>query len=128
MLLWLSSVFAIIALIVVTMNIDYTVLTATLICLCAMFVCLSIVAVAWTIDEFHTFRLTDYLLTAAIWGAVVGVGILIVDMLFKIAYTQVGCITVYTELHDISLAGYATLIAASASLVLLIVIQLCRRA
>ena len=104
---------ALIAVFAVIMEINFVILTVALVSLCAMFVLLSVVTVARTIDTSHSYQCLDYALTMAIWGVITGAGLLVVDVLFKIAYSQVGCMTVYTTFYDYSLVGYTTLTIAS---------------
>lgn len=112
-LLWCSTVCALIAVFAVIMEINFVILTVVLVSSCAMFVLLSVVTVARTIDTSQSYQCLDYVLTMAIWCVITGVGLLVVDVLFKIAYSQVGCMTVYTTFYDYSLLGYTTLTIAS---------------
>ena len=112
-LLWCATACALIAIFAVIMEINFVILTVALVSLCAMFVSLSAVTVARAIEMSHSYQCLDYGLTVAMWGVVTGVVLLIVDMLFKIAYSQVGCMSVYTTFYDYSPTAYITLTTAS---------------
>ena len=123
--LWSSTACALAAAFIASMEISFANLVGMLMCLCITFVGLSVVTIAWTNDVSgcRGYRFVDCAFTAALWGVFVGVGILVLDMLFKTVYTQVGCMAVYNAFYDYSLAAYLTLTTASiVTLILLAVL------
>lgn len=125
-ILWIATACALVSASIASMEISFPNLVGVLVCLCVTFAGLSIVTIALTVDvssEYRRFRFVDYAFTAALWGVVIGIVILVMDMLFKTVYSQVGCMTVYSAFYDYSLAGYLTVIASSiVSLALLVML------